>query len=42
MPFFKADYLFPITQDPIRNGIVHVSPEGEILEIYHEEQSTFY
>jgi len=39
MPFFKADYLFPITQDPIRNGIVHVSSEGEILAVYHEEES---
>ena len=35
MPYLQADYIYPITQKPIPNGIVHASNSGQILNIYN-------
>lgn len=35
MPFFQADYIYPVSQKPIANGIVHTSNTGQILNIHH-------
>jgi cytosine/adenosine deaminase-related metal-dependent hydrolase len=35
----SANYLFPVTAPPIRNGVVVLSDENEILEIFQKEQN---
>jgi cytosine/adenosine deaminase-related metal-dependent hydrolase len=35
MPYFQADYIYPVSENPIANGIVHTSNSGQILNIYH-------
>jgi aminodeoxyfutalosine deaminase len=32
--YVTADYIFPINSEPIRNGIVSVAPDGEIIGLY--------
>jgi cytosine/adenosine deaminase-related metal-dependent hydrolase len=39
MPFFKADYIYPVSQAPIKNGVVHTKADGEIIQVFTEEQS---
>lgn len=34
-----ADYIFPINSDPIKNGIVSVAPNGEIIGLYSRHSS---
>ncbi|WP_028295929.1 amidohydrolase family protein [Olivibacter sitiensis] len=33
--YHTADYIFPVHKDPVRNGIVEVGEDGEILGLYH-------
>lgn len=40
MPYFKADYIYPVSHAPIKNGVVHTDDTGEILHVYTAEQST--
>ncbi|HXH99870.1 MAG TPA: amidohydrolase family protein [Sphingobacteriaceae bacterium] len=30
----SADYIFPINSEPIKNGIVSIAPDGEIIGLY--------
>lgn len=39
MPYFKADYIYPVSQAPIKYGVVHTKENGEILNVFTEEQS---
>jgi cytosine/adenosine deaminase-related metal-dependent hydrolase len=41
MPYFQADYIYPISQKPIANGIVHTSNTGHILDIYQNNIDNF-
>lgn len=36
--YFSADWVFPVSANPIKNGTVAVRPNGEIEEILTEEQ----
>ncbi len=38
MPYFKADYIYPISQAPIKNGVIHLSDNGEVLNVFTQEQ----
>jgi aminodeoxyfutalosine deaminase len=40
MPYFKADYIYPVSHAPIANGIVHTTDSGEVLKVFTEEQSS--
>lgn len=33
---YSADYIFPVSSDPVRNGAVAVNEKGEIVEVYEE------
>ncbi|MFD2148168.1 hypothetical protein [Mucilaginibacter antarcticus] len=33
MKIFKADYVFPIHADPIKDGVVTVDDEGTIISV---------
>jgi cytosine/adenosine deaminase-related metal-dependent hydrolase len=33
MTLLQADYIFPVTADPIKNGILRVDEQGKILEV---------
>lgn len=37
---FSADYILPVNQKPIRNGVVSVSETGEIVGLYENVDST--
>lgn len=39
MQRFSANYIFPINQAPIRNGIVEVADDGVILRVFHPGNS---
>jgi cytosine/adenosine deaminase-related metal-dependent hydrolase len=39
MPYFKADYIYPVSQAPIEKGVVHTNDNGEVLNVFTEEQS---
>lgn len=34
---FTADYVFPITSEPIKNGVVSVNEDGEIVGVFDRE-----
>ncbi|MGY3215024.1 amidohydrolase family protein [Mucilaginibacter sp. HD30] len=36
MKIFRADYVFPINADPIRNGAIVVSDDGKIISVSQE------
>lgn len=38
--YLSADWLFPVNSAPIPNGVLHLSPTGEILAILTAEQAT--
>lgn len=33
MPLYTADYVYPVSAPPIKNGIVKVNPSGKIIEV---------
>jgi len=39
MKSFRADYVFPINADPIKNGVVTVDDEGKILSVSTHAQA---
>ncbi|HEY0899966.1 MAG TPA: amidohydrolase family protein [Sphingobacteriaceae bacterium] len=39
---FTADYVFPIVSEPIKNGVVSVDENGEILGIYSKDQASLH
>ncbi len=39
MPFFKADYIYPVSQAPIKNGVIQTTDSGKVLNVFTEEQS---
>ena len=38
MRFITADYIFPVTSPPVKNGIIVLDDDGTILEILSEQQ----
>ncbi|GGI22829.1 amidohydrolase family protein [Pedobacter mendelii] len=36
--YFSADWIFPVSSPPLKNGIVEVNSEGEIIAVLPEEQ----
>ncbi|MEM1358313.1 MAG: S-adenosylhomocysteine deaminase, partial [Bacteroidota bacterium] len=41
MTYHTADYLYPITSPPIKNGIIGLDEEGRITEILNPASPTF-
>jgi len=37
LKYFSADWIFPVSSPPIKNGVVAVTPDGEIKEVLAEE-----
>jgi len=37
--YLSADWIYPVTTEPIANGVLEVSAEGEILSILTEEEA---
>ena len=37
LKYFSADWVFPVSSPPIKNGLVAVNPDGEIKEVLAEE-----
>ncbi|QXV65728.1 amidohydrolase family protein [Mucilaginibacter achroorhodeus] len=37
MKTFKADYVFPVSADPIKNGVVTVDDYGKVISVNNEE-----
>lgn len=37
--YFSANYIFPVSAEPIKDGVVAVSDQGEILKIYDRDSS---
>ena len=37
MHFFKADYIFPVSSLPIKNGVVQTNDSEEIINVFNEE-----
>ena len=41
MPYFKADYIYPISQAPMRGGVVHTNTLGDIIGLYQKGECDF-
>lgn len=39
LKYFSADWIFPVSSPPIKNGVVAVNPDGEIEEVLTEEEA---
>jgi cytosine/adenosine deaminase-related metal-dependent hydrolase len=39
MPYYKSDFIYPVSQAPIKNGVVYTNERGEVLHVFTEEQS---
>lgn len=39
LKYFSADWVFPVNQPPIKNGVVVVTTDGEIKEILSEDEA---
>ncbi|MCZ4242886.1 amidohydrolase family protein [Pedobacter punctiformis] len=39
LKYFSADWVFPVNQSPIKNGVVVVTGKGEIKEVLSEEEA---
>ena len=39
MPYFQADKIYTVSQEPIVNGLVHCSQDGKILQVLNFEDS---
>ncbi|SDG17274.1 Cytosine/adenosine deaminase [Pedobacter terrae] len=37
LKYFSADWIFPVSSLPIKNGVVAVTPDGEIKEVFAEK-----
>ena len=38
MRFLTADYLFPLDHSPIKNGVLQISREGEIIKVFNNRE----
>ncbi len=41
MRFLSADYIFPISADPIKNGILVLDDDDSVVEVLHPENPNF-
>lgn len=39
MPYFKASYIYPVSQAPIKDGVVYTNEAGEVLEVFTADES---
>ncbi len=39
MPYFKADYVYPVSSAPMRNAVVHTNKQGQIISVLDESAS---
>lgn len=39
MKIFRADYVFPVCADPIKNGVITVNDEGKIISVSNNHDS---
>ncbi|NII86016.1 MULTISPECIES: amidohydrolase family protein [unclassified Pedobacter] len=39
LKYFSADWIFPVSSPPIKNGVVVVNPDGEIEEVLTKEEA---
>ncbi|MGN8059582.1 amidohydrolase family protein [Pedobacter sp. 22163] len=39
LKYFSADWIFPVSSPPIKNGVVVVNPDGEIEEVLTQEEA---
>ncbi|MGB4776640.1 MAG: amidohydrolase family protein [Daejeonella sp.] len=39
--YFSANYIFPVSGEPIRNGVVSVKRSGEVIKIFDENESKY-
>lgn len=39
LKYFSADWIFPVSSPPIKNGVVAVNPDGEIEEVLTQEEA---
>ena len=39
---FTADYIFPISSEPIKNGIVSIDESGTILGVYPQDHANLH
>ncbi|WP_412466442.1 amidohydrolase family protein [Pedobacter sp. KLB.chiD] len=37
LKYFSADWVFPVSSPPIKNGVVAINPDGDIKEVLAEE-----
>ena len=40
MRFLKADYIFPVSSAPIKNGIISIEDDGTVIEIIEDGKKT--
>ena len=41
MRFLSADYLFTLTSEPLKNGVLQVNNTGEIINIFNTRSGSF-
>ena len=41
MRFLTADYLFPLDQRPIKNGVLQITDKGEVVQIFKNRDDFF-
>ncbi|TBO39739.1 amidohydrolase family protein [Pedobacter kyonggii] len=39
LKYFSADWIFPVSSPPVKNGVVAVNPDGEIEEVLTQEEA---
>lgn len=39
MKYISADYVYPVTSNPLKNGIISVNDDGTIENIYHHDEA---
>jgi len=40
LKYFSADWIFPVSSPPLKNGVVAVNPDGKIEEVLTQEEAT--
>jgi cytosine/adenosine deaminase-related metal-dependent hydrolase len=40
MPYFKANYIYPVSHAPIKDGVVYTNDAGEVLKVFTADQSS--
>lgn len=39
MPYFKADFIYPVSGAAMPNGVVHTDNQGKIIQLFNEAES---